>query len=92
MRDGVFAAFQRSQTLDPGDSTQRMVLRGDLKLIETHMSGRTHLQLFNLADDPWEMRNLAEDPASGENMEAMRRLLVRERRRAGDLNIHGPDA
>ena len=44
MRDRVFAAFQRSQDLGSDDSTQRMVRRGDLKLIETRMFGLTHLQ------------------------------------------------
>lgn len=92
MRDGVFAAFQRSQTLDPGDSTQRMVRRGDLKLIETCMTGRTHLQLFDLAEDAWETRNLAGDPACAELVATMRGLLERERRRAGDPDMSGADA
>ena len=87
MRDGVVAAFQRSQNLDPGDSTQRMVRRGSLKLIETRMAGRTQCQLFNLADDPWETCNLADDPAYAERVATMRRLLDRERRRAGDPNV-----
>ncbi|MDE2769476.1 MAG: sulfatase-like hydrolase/transferase [Chloroflexota bacterium] len=87
MRDGVFAAFQRSQALEPGESTQRMVRRGDLKLIETRMSGHTHLQLFNLADDPWEIRNLADVPAHAERLTEMRRLLHRERLQAGDPDI-----
>jgi len=92
MRDCVFAAFQRDQNLDSYDSTQRMVRRGNLKLIETRMSGRAHLQLFDLADDPWETRNLAVDPAGARHVATMRRLLDRERRRAGDPNMPASDA
>ena len=84
MRDCVFSAFQRSQNLDSDDSTQRMVRQGSLKLIETRMAGRTHRQLFDLADDPWEIRNLADDPAYAQRLENMRRLLHQERMRAGD--------
>lgn len=84
MRDAVFAAFQGSQNLAPDDSTQRMVRRGSLKLIETHMAGRTHRQLFDLADDPWETHNLADDPAHAERLAEMRRLLAHERLRMGD--------
>lgn len=92
MRDCVFAAFQRDQNLNSDDSTQRMVRRGDLKLIETRMAGRTHLQLFDLAEDAWETRNLAGDPAYAEPVATMRGLLERERRRAGDPDMTGADA
>jgi len=92
IRDGVFAAFQRGQNLGSGDSTQRMVRRGSLKLVETRMSDRTHRQLFNLADDPWETCNLADDPAYAERVATMRRLLNRERRRTGDPDMPGSDA
>ena len=85
LRDCVFSAFQRSQDLDPDDSTQRMVRRGSLKLIETRMGDRTHRQLFDLADDPWETRNLADDPAYSGPLADLQRLLVRERVRVGDL-------
>jgi len=92
MRDRVFAAFQRSQDLGCDDSTQRMVRRGDLKLIETCMAGRKHLQLFNLAEDAWETHNLADDPAYAERLATMRRLLDCERQRAGDPDTPGADA
>ena len=84
LRDCVLSAFQRSQDLDPDDSTQRMVRRARLKLIETRMGGRTHRQLFDLADDPWETRNLADDPAYSGPLADMERLLAGERVRAGD--------
>ena len=84
LRDCVFSAFQRSQDLAPDDSTQRMVRRGSLKLIETRMGSRTHRQLFDLADDPWETRNLAGNPAYSGPLADMERLLAGERVRTGD--------
>ena len=84
MRDCVFGAFQRSQSVGSDDSTQRMVRRGNLKLIETRLAGRTHRQLFDVADDPWETRNLAGDAAHAAELADMRRVLNRERMGAGD--------
>ena len=84
MRDCVFGAFQRSQSVGSDDSTQRMVRRGNLKLIETRLAGRTHRQLFDVADDPWETRNLAGDAAHAADLADMRRVLHRERMGAGD--------
>ncbi len=84
LRDCVFSAFQRSQDLDPQDSTQRMVRQGSLKLIETRMAGETHRQLFNVAEEPWEMRNLADDPAYADPLVDLQRLLAQERMRVGD--------
>ena len=84
MRDCVFGAFQRSQSVGSDDSTQRMVRRGSLKLIETRLAGRTRRQLFDLADDPWETRNLAGDVAHAADLADMRRVLHRERMGAGD--------
>lgn len=84
LRDCVFSVFQRSQDLDPDDSTQRMVRQGSLKLIETRMAGQTHRQLFDLVDDPWEMRNLADDPAYADPLVDLQRLLAQERMRVGD--------
>ena len=40
---------------------QRMVTEGDYKLIRYPKIGKT--LLFNLQDDPWEKKNLADDPA-----------------------------
>ncbi len=84
LRDCVFSAFQRSQDLDPDDSTQRMVRRGSLKLIETRKVGQTHRQLYDLAEDPWETRNLADNPAYSGQLADMQRLLAGERVRVGD--------
>ena len=92
MRDTVFAAFQGGQNLGPGDSRQRMVRHGSRKLIETRLAGKTHRQLFSLADDPWETRNLADDPAHAGRLAEMRRLLDRERAQAGDSAPDEDDA
>ncbi len=85
MRATVFAAFQGGQSLGPDDSRQRMVRHGSWKLMETRLAGQTQRQLFNLADDPWETRNLADDPAHAGRLTDLRRLLNRERAQAGDF-------
>jgi arylsulfatase A-like enzyme len=84
MHDCIISAFQRSQNSGPGDSTQRMVRRGNLKLIETRMADQTHRQLFDVAEDPWEMLNLADDPVYADSLADLQRLLALERVRLGD--------
>jgi arylsulfatase A-like enzyme len=42
---------------------QRAVRQGDFKRIDYSVGGTSTTQLFNLAEDPFETRNLAEDPA-----------------------------
>ncbi len=49
----VFGYFRRSQ---------RMIRSADYKLIEYPEAGR--VQLFHLSADPWELHNLADDPAA----------------------------
>lgn len=51
IRDHVFGYFRNSQ---------RMIRGKDYKLIEYPEANRA--QLFHLATDPWELKNLAEDP------------------------------
>ena len=43
-----------------------------------------HWQLFDLKDDPEEIRNLAGDPDHAETMERLQRRLAEARRKAGD--------
>ena len=54
------------------------------KLIEYVVDGRRTTQLFDLETDPWEQKNLAEDPASAGHVERLRRELERWRSELDD--------
>lgn len=40
---------------------QRSISDGEWKLIEYHINGNSHTQLFNLKEDPWETKNLCNE-------------------------------
>jgi arylsulfatase A-like enzyme len=63
-RDRVFAMYK---------DCQRMVCEGRWKLIRYRVGGRERLQLFDLENDPHELRDLAEAPA---HQPACQRLLA----------------
>lgn len=46
--------------------------------------GTRATQLFDLANDPWETRNLADDPAHADQLRRLRRQLLRLREQYGD--------
>lgn len=73
VRDAVFLAYSKGHKSPK--RYQRGVRHGDWKLIETHFDGEITHQLFNLRQDPWEMRNLAVDSAHAERLLAMCGLL-----------------
>jgi choline-sulfatase len=67
---------------------QRMVTQGDFKLIIYPTIGKR--LLFNLREDPWEVRNLAEDPAHAPRMDAMIEVLAGLQMETGDtLSLQG---
>lgn len=60
---------------------ERMVRRGDLKLI---MDDRGSTWLYDLADDPAEVKNLADDPAYAQVRHELTQWLARWMMRVGD--------
>lgn len=74
-RGSVFTAYR---------DLQRMVRRGSWKLIDYSVPGQPHRrQLFDLRNDPWETRNLADDPAQAARAAAMAVELEQARQHFG---------
>ena len=70
-RESMFTAYQ---------DLQRMVRRGEWKLIEYTVPGRPlRRQLFDVANDPWETRDLVNDPAHTARVAAMAAELEQAR-------------
>lgn len=70
VRDSLYLAYR---------GLQRAVTDGRHKLIEYVVGGRRTTQLFDLEADPWELRNLAADPAQAAALAALRAQLCRYR-------------
>ncbi|HEY3318974.1 MAG TPA: sulfatase-like hydrolase/transferase [Planctomycetota bacterium] len=62
----------RDATLHAYRGIQRAVRTHDAKLIEYLVKGQRTTQLFDLKNDPWEMKNLADDPAHAGLLKSMR--------------------
>ncbi|MFC4699404.1 sulfatase-like hydrolase/transferase [Glaciecola siphonariae] len=65
-------------------SYQRAIKQGSLKLIEYQVKGKKHTQLFDLATDPLEMHNLANQAAYQHTVGKLRARLQAELSLAGD--------
>ncbi|MDT8392001.1 MAG: sulfatase-like hydrolase/transferase [Lentisphaeria bacterium] len=65
---------------------QRAVRDERYKLIEYCVEDERQTQFFDLADDPHELRNLAQDPNHAPALQALRALLKQERVRLNDGN------
>lgn len=74
-RDHLYFAFM---------SWQRSVRDEQYKLIEYCVKGERHTQLFDLATDPQETKNLAEAPEHKATLKRLRELLQVERVRLND--------
>jgi len=70
IRDSLYFAYTH---------LHRGVREGDLKLIEYVVEGARTTQLFDLGADPYEIDNLAADPARAGDLERLRKELVRWR-------------
>jgi arylsulfatase A-like enzyme len=65
---------------------QRAIQKNGYKLIEYCVNGQRHTQLFHLAEDPHELKNLAEDAEHGKVLADLSELLVAESKRLNDGN------
>lgn len=77
-RDSLYFAFM---------SWQRSIRDRQYKLIEYCVENSRHTQLFDLADDPMETKNLADDPECSEKLQALRTLLKKEAVKLNDGNV-----
>jgi arylsulfatase A-like enzyme len=68
VRDSVFFAYK---------DIQRGVRSSRYKLIAYLVNGKPTLQLFDLQTDPWELKNLADDPKYAEHLSELGIELVR---------------
>ncbi|WP_411274989.1 sulfatase-like hydrolase/transferase [Daejeonella sp.] len=75
-----------------GHWSRSIKTRDGFKMILYNVKGKLTTQLFNLIDDPWEMKNLAWNPKYSGKLTELRNLLKREMSAAhDDLNIDLPD-
>lgn len=63
---------------------QRAIREGDWKLIETAVENTRVTQLFDLAADPWEMKNLADDAEHAATVARLQRALREQWQALGD--------
>lgn len=75
VRDFVFTAYK---------DVQRSVREPRWKLIKYHVGGVKTRQLFDLENDPYELNNLADDPAAAEHLKRLEGLLRQARAECGD--------
>jgi len=59
------------------------------KLIEYAVDGRRTTQLFDLQQDPWELTNLADDPAYADHLQRLRQSTCAWRDELGDTQEQG---
>lgn len=77
VRNTIFLSFEQGQ---------RAVRQGDWKLYRFPLVN--HSLLFNLKDDPDELRNLADDPAQSQRVASMLQLLAEQQRLYDDPHPH----
>ena len=74
----------RDRLLGAYRDCQRMVRDGRWKLIQYRAGGASHAQLFDLRDDPDEIRNLADDPRFVDERTRLETMLAEARHEFGD--------
>jgi arylsulfatase A-like enzyme len=72
---------------------QRAVRTRDYKLIEYDVKGAKTTQLFDMQNDPWELKNLASDPQHAETVKKYAEMLAKLQKEYADRKLDpGGDA
>jgi arylsulfatase A-like enzyme len=74
-RESLFFAYK---------DVQRAVRDERFKLVEYDVAGRRTTQLFDLDDDPWELKNLAQDSRYAQRLQNLRNRLVHWKEKLDD--------
>lgn len=74
----------RGRILGAYKNLQRTIREPRWKLIKYHVGGVKTRQLFDLENDPYELKNLIDDSACAEHVERLEALLKKARLAAGD--------
>jgi len=83
IRDSLYFAYKHFQ---------RAVRWDNWKLIKYNVKGRQTTQLFHLQNDPWELKNLVDEPAYADRLNSLTRLLQQWMRKVDDpLDLEKPD-
>lgn len=64
---------------------QRALRQGEFKLIRYNVNGASKVQLFNIKDDPYETKNLADDTRWQSKMNALTALMAQTMQQNGDF-------
>jgi len=75
-RDSLFFGYS---------NIQRGIRKDGWKLIRYNVNGKSHTQLFNTKDDPYEKDNLANDPVFSQKVNELTALLKQEMKKNGDF-------
>ena len=75
VRDSLYFAYK---------DIQRGLRKDQYKLIKYNVNDKQTTQLFDLNKDPWEMNNLADNPAYTERLKKISRLLKQYAKKVGD--------
>jgi len=82
----------RENMIYPYRHYQRAVRTDRWKFIRYNANGVQNRQLFDLATDPWEMKNLAEDAASKDTVAQLDSTMQKLLKEAGDaLDLSKPN-
>ena len=89
--DDPAAAFREAVFYGYRDLQRGARTADNWKLIRYNVEGASHTQVFNLNEDPYERRNLADDPAYAAQRERLETLLLQQSRAYHDpLDLADP--